>query len=367
MIADLDAMSAADPLAADVCIVGAGAAGITIAREFVGTPHSVILLEGGGEQQEKESQDPYASEVVGLPHAGVHDGRARVFGGTTTLWAGQVLPLFDVDFRHRPWVPESGWPIGPADLAPYYSRAEDVLQVPHRTYGPDTWPERAARPPAYDAGRFVGIYSQFCREPSFARKYGGLLRSASNVTVLTHANVTSLVTSADGRVVVEAHARSIGGASTVVRARHYIVCAGGIDSARLLLASDSVRPAGIGNDHDVVGRYFQDHPGVAAEEQPQHPHEVGLRLHGHHPRAQLPPRPHPAPDVRADVDPDVPGPEELPVERHHPPVPARDAVVHEQGARDPAGDQAHAGVRATVTRAAGSGRCARSRRPRRAG
>ncbi len=108
----------------DVCIVGSGAAGISVAREFLGTRASILVLEGGGEKYEATSQDCYRSLVVGFPHGGIHRGRMRVLGGTTTLWPGQLIPLFDVDFTERDWVPYSGWPIDRLTLSPYYRRAE---------------------------------------------------------------------------------------------------------------------------------------------------------------------------------------------------------------------------------------------------
>ena len=93
----------------DLCVIGSGAAGMAMAREFLNTKYTVLVLEAGGLSHEIKSQDPYRSKVVGLPHTGVHTGRARVFGGTTTLWAGQALPLSPIiDFKARDWVPPFG-------------------------------------------------------------------------------------------------------------------------------------------------------------------------------------------------------------------------------------------------------------------
>jgi choline dehydrogenase-like flavoprotein len=118
MFMDLELTSSGASLSADVCIVGAGAAGITLAREFLGTSHSVVVLESGGMEIEAATEDLYRSEVAGQAHMGIHSGRARAFGGTTLLWAGQALPLFDIDFEKRDWVPYSGWPVNRSDLLP---------------------------------------------------------------------------------------------------------------------------------------------------------------------------------------------------------------------------------------------------------
>src|SRR5271155_5063554 len=129
MIEDFNGFPDEACIRADFCIVGAGAAGIAIAREFFGSRYKVLLLEWGGPGIEAETQKLYDSEVVGLPHSGIHAGRARVFGGTTTLWGGQALRFDDFDLRKRDWVPYSGWPISREELEPFYDRADRVLNL----------------------------------------------------------------------------------------------------------------------------------------------------------------------------------------------------------------------------------------------
>ena len=133
MIEDFNEFGDGTCVKADICIIGSGAAGITIAREFLGTRHKIVVLEGGGFDPEADSQKLYESEVVGLPHTSIHDGRARVLGGTTTLWGGQALRFEDFDFKERSWVPDAGWPISREALDPYYDRAERVLQLDRKS------------------------------------------------------------------------------------------------------------------------------------------------------------------------------------------------------------------------------------------
>ncbi len=265
MIADLHEFADESALHADVCIIGSGAAGIALAREFLGTSHSVVLLEAGGNRREEASQDPYKSLVTGLQHGGIHQGRVRTVGGATTLWAGQALPLFDTDFAKRDWVPYSGWPIDRETLDPYYGRAEDVMQIPHVTNDGRSWPSKTQV--AY-SDQFVGYFSQFTSVPSFSQKYRESLAAAPNIRLITHANVTSLEANSQASSLDRVEVRSLEGHRITVRARFFIVCCGGIESARLLLASDSVEKSGVGNGRDVVGRFFQDHPGVALPVRP---------------------------------------------------------------------------------------------------
>jgi choline dehydrogenase-like flavoprotein len=262
MIENLNNIGDAHSLAVDICIIGSGAAGITIAREFLSTSHRVIMLEAGGEAIEQKYQDPYKSEIVGLKHNGIHIGRVRALGGTTTLWAGQCLPLFDIDFQKRDWVEHSGWPISRADLAPYYPRAQAVMRLAPVTHDVATWPKSAAKPPEYAGDDITTYYSLFSPMPNFARAYASTIAAAKNIQVLTNANVVTIIASPDASSVTQVDARSVEGKRLTIRAHYFLICCGGIETARLLLASRSVEPNGIGNSRDVVGRYFQDHPGV---------------------------------------------------------------------------------------------------------
>jgi choline dehydrogenase-like flavoprotein len=259
VIFDFETVEAAVLEGADLCIVGTGAAGIALAREFFGTDHKVLLLEAGGLRFEKESQDLYRSEVVGLPHNGVHNGRARTYGGTTTLWAGQALPLSPFDFEKRGWVPHSGWPISFDEVSKFYRRAEEVMKLPGVGYDRERGPSGVGQPPPYDERVLHAELSQFSNNQDFGVSYASELRQSQNVFVVTHANVTRICLDPSGSRVDALEVRSLTGRSHKVRSRQYVICCGAIETARLLLASDDVCSAGVGNERGLVGRYFQEH------------------------------------------------------------------------------------------------------------
>src|SRR5216684_507379 len=246
-------------VAADICIVGGGAAGITLAREFIGTRFTVLMLEGGGLEAEAETQELYNSEVVGLPHTVVHEGRARVFGGTTTLWGGQALRLDAFDLQKKNWVPYSGWPISREELEPFYDRADRVLQLGPRISYRDLCDAFGLRAPGFDPARLYMECSQWSPKPNFGTTYRQELKSAFNISVLLHANVTSIVTNDPAATVEKIEFRTLTGKQGTAKARVYVICCGGIETARLLLASDRVELQGLGNKHDLVGRFFQEH------------------------------------------------------------------------------------------------------------
>lgn len=259
MIQDFNEYSDGASLTADICIIGAGAAGIAVAREFAGTRHQVLLLEGGGFDPEAATQKLYDSEVVGLPHTGIHDGRARIFGGTTTLWGGQALRFDEFDLRERSWVPYSGWPVSRAELDPYYERAERVLQIGPRISYSELCASFGVAPPAFDPSRLYMECSRWSPKPNFGTAYRAELKNASNISVLLHANTTAVVTHSNGNSVEGVEFKTLAGKQGVARARFYVICCGGIETARLLLASNRLQPCGVGNHNGLVGRFFQEH------------------------------------------------------------------------------------------------------------
>lgn len=259
MIRDFQDFDDGSRFKADICIVGAGAAGIAIALEFIGTRYNVLVLEGGGFETEVETQKLYDSEVIGLPHVGVHEGRARIFGGTTTLWGGQALRFDAFDFEQKSWVPYSGWPIGLKELEPFYDRAERVLRLgPHRSYE-ELCSSFGIRRPGFDVANVRMECSRWSPRPNFGKAYREQVKNTPNISVLLHANVTSIVTNPSARAVDNIEFKTLAGKTGTASARFYVICCGGIETARLLLASNRVETYGVGNRLGVVGRYFQEH------------------------------------------------------------------------------------------------------------
>jgi choline dehydrogenase-like flavoprotein len=262
MIADLDALERGTTLSYDICVVGGGAAGMALASEFSAGPLRVVLLEGGGQEHEPESQALYDAEIEGYPFGGAANGRFRVLGGATTRWGGQVLPLTPLDFTRRDWVPHSGWPVVFETLGDYYQRAARFLGTDELDFERDLVRLFDARVPAFDPDSLRFHFAKWCRVPDLRRVQLPRLRTTRHVDILLHANATQITLDDDRRRVVSLRARSLRGGDVRVEARRYVLCCGGLETARLLLANRTQMPNGIGNEHDLVGRYLQDHPGA---------------------------------------------------------------------------------------------------------
>lgn len=253
MFLDAREVSNGSLLHADVCVIGAGAAGITIARELAGRSLQVLTLESGGLTLERATQALAAGEVTGHAYPTLDSARLRVFGGSTGHWNGWCRPLDAVDFEQRSGIPHSGWPIGLDELEPYYVRAQPVCQLGPFEYGGEHW-ARATGGRLLPLGpeTFETSVYQFSPPTRFGEAYRPELAAAQNVRVLLHANVTVITASENGRRVEGLEVATLTGRRFQVRARRYVLACGGIENPRLLLASGIGGPA--------VGRFFAEHP-----------------------------------------------------------------------------------------------------------
>ncbi|HUJ72162.1 MAG TPA: GMC family oxidoreductase [Verrucomicrobiae bacterium] len=247
----------------DVVIVGAGAGGIPLACEFANTGWNVILLEAGGKRTDRETQDLYRGEVTDPLHHGPLDHyRRRCFGGTSTVWGGRCAPFDEIDFQRRAHVPDSGWPICRSDLDPYYRRAHAYCHAGEYEY--DVSSALPGKPPEMIPGLRSKDVSQdriwrFSLPTNMAKSFGGVLEQSPRVRVLFHANCLRILTSESGTAVAALKVASLQRNEFSVRARFYVLSAGGLEVTRLLLVSDDVHRHGIGNDHDFLGRFYGSH------------------------------------------------------------------------------------------------------------
>ena len=253
-----------DTLDADVCVIGAGAAGISVALQFVSTQVRVVVLESGGLPEDRDGQGIYRV-VDGSPTRLVTDPHLSWgFGGNTNHWLGNCRPLDEADFEPRDWVPYSGWPIRRHQLLPFYERAQGVCGLGDvRYYDVDACrPHLTHQPIAVDPATLNTKVVQRCPVVSFGHLYRERIRNAGNVRVCLHASAIRLETNPRGDRVHAVEAGAIGGRRFRVSARVFVLAGGGIVNPRLLLCSNDVNPNGLANDHDLVGRFFMEHPFV---------------------------------------------------------------------------------------------------------
>lgn len=252
----------------DLCIVGAGAAGISIALQWINTPYKVVLLEGGGFTYEDEIQDLFGGKGTGQPYYPLKSSRLHYFGGTTGHWGGMCATMDEIDFTVRDWVENSGWPIRRSDLDPYYRRAQPILELGPYEYGLEYWKKQDETlvPLPLDPSVVYNKMWQFSAPTRFGKKYRDTIVQAPNLTLYTYANVVDIRAFDHLKSVQELTVKNLAGKTHQVRAKHFILACNGIQNPRLLLASNSQFPRGLGNENDLVGRYFMEHLEIKSAE-----------------------------------------------------------------------------------------------------
>lgn len=261
MLLDARAIEPDSELRADLCIIGGGAAGMTLARELRRSNQTVLLLESGGLEPDADTHDLQRGSSSGQTYSPLEQTRSRFFGGSTNCWAGYCRPLEAIDFDRREWVPHSGWPMSRADLDPHYARASQVLGLGEHGLEPEHWlGEPIDRGEFHEIGLREGVFHFGAGPLRMGVAFRDELEAAADVRILLRANVTHIQLSETGDAVSRLRVRALGRRPFSVRATRYVLAAGGIENPRLLLSSRDVQPAGIGNRHDLVGRFFMEHP-----------------------------------------------------------------------------------------------------------
>ena len=250
-------------IASDLCIVGAGAAGIALALQFAASDLRVCLLESGGLDADPAAQALAEGDSVGALYSPLETAQLRFFGGNGNGWGGWFRALDDIDFRTRDWIEDSGWPFDARTLAPYLEQAHALCEVPSADYAVRSVAAvgaARARQIPFDPARVETALYRFSPPTRFGAVYRRAIRRSTAIRCLLNAHALKLETTPDARCVTAIDAGCLGGSRFKVTARIFILAAGAIENARLLLLSNDAAPAGLGNGHDQVGRYFMDHP-----------------------------------------------------------------------------------------------------------
>lgn len=255
----------------DVCIVGAGPAGIALARELKNQSFRVCLIESGGFELNLETQALCNGKTTGIPYPDLRQVLRRQFGGIANNWGAPIgykqlgfrcIPLDEIDFEQRDWVPNSGWPFGKTELDPYYTRASTLCNPAYLDTPKSAFHQRQPSP-VFDSERLELGVCHYGLRSLFTHDYRQEILQADNIQLLLFANVIEIETNEWNTAATRLKIACLENRQFWVSAKYVILAAGGIENARLLLASNHQQPAGIGNQHDVVGRYFMEHPVVS--------------------------------------------------------------------------------------------------------
>lgn len=256
MIIDFAKEDIDEQLHTKVCIVGAGVAGQTLAMSLAKAGHEPLLLESGGRDFDENVQSLSDGDVVGESYYDLDSSRLRLFGGTAAIWGGRCAELNAIDFEKRAYIPYSGWPMTKSDLRPYYDRAYETLDMKR----PDsaTVSAKSGRSAlVFDPNRLdVGYWSFDENGERFTNFSRGNL---GQVKILINATLTQMDVRNSGAV-QSITVRNMGGKASRIMASVFVLAAGAIETTRLLMGTVPARPEGFGNRHDLLGRFFMEHP-----------------------------------------------------------------------------------------------------------
>ena len=254
-------------LETDLAIVGGGPVGISLALALAGTPIRMVLLESGGMTFDAKTQALYQGSRIGDPYLPLEASRVRYLGGSTNHWGGWCRPMDQLDFEERSWLPHSGWPFPLKEIERYYPHAQSLCEA-----GPIIYDR--AEPYAAPLGPVLKLgtggvttrWFQFSKmrgselPTHFGDRYADDLKHIKRLSVYLHANVTRLGMDASGAKVDHLDVATLTGHKFKIKPKIIVLATGGIEVPRLMLASNDVLPAGVGNQNDLVGRFFADHP-----------------------------------------------------------------------------------------------------------
>jgi choline dehydrogenase-like flavoprotein len=255
-------------ISTDICIIGAGPAGTTLAREFLETKTKISILESGGLSSDRKVQSLSEGSLSGEIYEPLEETHLRQLGGTANHWIikmsdGQFgyrfTPLYEIDFEKRNDYPHSGWPITKKELDPYYARAHEVCEVGACDYSANYWTRTQGNPLDLPSQLVVNNVYMFAPTGKFIREFPSLVANSTNVDTYINATVVELISSKDGKRIEQALVRMFDGKEIYFKANHFVIAANALQTPRLLLNSKKYHPNGIGNQHDNVGRYYTDH------------------------------------------------------------------------------------------------------------
>ena len=257
MILDLETIED-NSMTAEIAIAGAGAVGIVLAVTLARRGIEVILCESGGRGFEIAAQNLNRAVVSGRQHMGISEGRARVLGGTTTLWAGQLIAFHQNVFEQREWLGLERWPISRNDLGKYYNAASKLLGIAIGDDDLGIWSRLGLQCPDLGA-EFNLILARWLRETNFARYFRADLAKLPNLRTLLHANAVGFDFDASGRRIGAIRLQSSSGRRVQLKAAMVVIACGTIEASRLMLSAARDEPSAPWSANDWVGSGFQDH------------------------------------------------------------------------------------------------------------
>jgi hypothetical protein len=235
----------------DVCVVGAGPVGLTLALECEAAGLSVLLIEAGDQGRTRIPDGFNDAEITDpLHHVPLEDATRAGFGGTSSVWGGRCVPFDASDFERRAFVRHSGWPITSGEMERWYAKAASYLDCGTGWAMP--LPAEWTSMPQVSCDSVERLSSQ----PRLGRRFRPRFESSQRLRVSLGQVVRGIELDHSGQSVASLHL-----ASSDVRpsARAFVLAGGGLQSTRLLLDLQRTRPSYFNGEAGPLGRFYMGH------------------------------------------------------------------------------------------------------------
>ncbi len=261
MLIDAEILPDGMTFGSDIAVVGAGPAGIVLSLELAQAGYNVALLESGRFHFSEKIQNlGEASYFDPAFHSPMSECTRRQVGGTSVIWGGRCVPYDRVDFDRRSYIPYSSWPVTYEEMETYFPRACDYLFCGQAEFDIKNIPhikQKSIIPGLPDEQVLTSTLERWSFPINFGKEYFNKLKHDERIKLLYGLTCTEIETKDSGSQIEALVAKTFGGKILRVKSRKYVLAGGGLNTTRLLLASDRHHPGGIGNHSGMLGRRYR--------------------------------------------------------------------------------------------------------------
>ncbi|MEL6857336.1 MAG: FAD-dependent oxidoreductase [Pseudomonadota bacterium] len=240
-----------EPIEHDICVVGSGIIGLSIAHFLEANGLRVLMLEAGDRWPTDENiERNFGLLKVEDTHSPIEEASRRALGGNSYQWGGRCVPLDPIDLKERDWIPDSGWPIDYGELEKWHAAAAEFLRVKNSFEAADLFGDNALI-------NFRDL-ERWMPNSNVIEIYSEWLARSDSVQCILNAPVVGFEFDQEQRIVENVVVKS-GPNQIPIKVNELVIACGGVNTTRLLLNVQKQSPHLFGGMNGPLGRYYMGH------------------------------------------------------------------------------------------------------------